>query len=299
MRSKQSKSIKVSAPAKINLFLEVLKKRPDGYHAIDTIFQTVSLSDILRISTRPSGIKLHISGRFKRGIPSGKGNIVYKAAQEVLTVLHEKRGVIVSLTKNIPAGAGLGGGSSDAAAVIRSLPKLLGRELSHAGSHAIARRLGADVPFFLSRGCARARGIGDIIQPVRNNASFWIVLVYPGIHCSTADVYKNLRRIKILTNKENIHSIVKSLRTGKKLREWGRFLFNRLEEGVPEYYPDLNRLRDRLRRSGAEYVLMSGSGSSFCAFVSTHAKAVVIKNYIQRNNRLKNGTVWIVRPAAN
>ena len=299
MCSKQSKSIQVSARAKINLFLEVLKKRPDGYHTIDTIFQTVSLADIVRISTLSSGIKLYISGRFKRGIPSGKGNIVYKAAQEVLAALNEKRGVAVSLTKNIPAGAGLGGGSSDAAAVIRFLPKLLGRKLSNAKSHAIARMIGADVPFFLTRGCARARGIGDIIEPIRNNASFWIVLVYPGIHCSTADVYKNLRRKKILTNKENIHSIVKSLRIGKKLKEWGRFLFNRLEEGVPEYYPDLNRLRGRLHWSGAEYVLMSGSGSSFCAFVSTHAKAVVIKNYIQRNYRLKNGAVWMVRPAAN
>lgn len=288
--------IKILAPAKINLFLKILKKRSDGYHAIDTLFQNINLTDELHMHLIPSGITLNVSGSYRRGVPAGSKNTVFRAAREVLALLHEDKGVCISLTKNIPCGAGLGGGSSDAAAVIRYLPRLLNKSLAKEDEKAVARSLGADVPFFLTGGCARGRGIGDIIQPVTRKSSFWIVMVYPGIHISTTEVYGWFDDRKILTSIKNIHSIIKSLQHGKSLDAWGSHLYNQLEEGVVQSYPVIGDLRHELYRAGAQFVLMSGSGSVMCAFASTYNKAYSLKSKIKRIVSVKNADVWLVRP---
>jgi len=202
----------ISAPAKINLFLDVLRRLSDGYHELDTLFQNVTLYDEIALRPARSGIRIRVSGPFRRGVPAGRTNTMFKAAQQVREVLHETGGVHIAVKKNIPCGAGLGGGSADAAAVIRFLPRLFNKKLLPSQEHTIARSIGADVPFFLSGGCARGKGVGDIIKPVSNRSSFWMVMVYPGIPVSTADVYRRMGR-KMKTNKKNIHKIIKSVQS--------------------------------------------------------------------------------------
>ncbi|MCX5901703.1 MAG: 4-(cytidine 5'-diphospho)-2-C-methyl-D-erythritol kinase [Proteobacteria bacterium] len=191
----------ISAPAKVNLCLEIIRKRPDGYHEISTILQKVGLFDEITIKkTAVPGISLTVDSPF---VPSDRTNLVYRAAELILSLCGTKRGVTIKLCKRIPAGAGLGGGSSDAAATLDGLNRLFDLGLSLQNLQKLALGLGADVPFFLAPWeTARATGIGEILQQAHLGPDLWFVIVFPGFSISTAWAYTTFSKDILLTNQQ-------------------------------------------------------------------------------------------------
>jgi 4-diphosphocytidyl-2-C-methyl-D-erythritol kinase len=267
--------VKIRAPAKINLRLRVVGKRADGYHLLDMIMVPVSLYDEIEIrKIRPAGKRR--SGdeaiRIRCGhpeVPQGKDNIVYRAAQLIFNSCRYTQPISISIKKRIPVGAGLGGGSTDAAATLVGLNRLFNLHLSVTALEKMAVSLGADVPFFIRARPARARGIGERLKPVRDMARFWSVIIYPGFPVSTGWVYRNLgqKLTKPIVNT----SIASSL---KSIDELARRLDNDLEGVTLERYPKISGLKRKLLQEGALGSLMSGSGSAvFGIFPSKRAAA--------------------------
>ncbi|MBU0951674.1 MAG: 4-(cytidine 5'-diphospho)-2-C-methyl-D-erythritol kinase [Elusimicrobia bacterium] len=261
--------MKILAPAKINLFLEITGKKKTGqgtYHTLNTIFQTVNLCDEIVISPGKSHRIDFTCDWTKIGIAESspvEDNLCFRAASALMEYLEEKKGARIKLVKKIPAGAGLGGGSSDAAAVLIGLLKFWNRKIDKKNLNEIALKLGADVPFFLYGGCCFAQGVGEKLTPLRTS---WekeplnIVLVKPGFSKSTGDVYKRYdeRAVKRLTKFNNIPKIKR-----EKLVDLNSLkLVNSLEEVVFEKYPELKALKCNFINMGACASLMSGSGTT-------------------------------------
>lgn len=180
-------SIELTAPAKVNLFLKVLKKRKDSYHDILTVFERISLADKIKISKSPKGI--HVSSD-KFITRSAKDNLVYKAAELALKRGKIDSGVKIRIKKMIPIGAGLGGGSSNAAAVLLGMNKLFGLKLKRGELMKLGASLGADVAFFiLDSACALGEGKGERLRAINVKKPFWHLLVYPGLRISTKEIY--------------------------------------------------------------------------------------------------------------
>ncbi|MDD4004960.1 MAG: 4-(cytidine 5'-diphospho)-2-C-methyl-D-erythritol kinase [Elusimicrobiaceae bacterium] len=262
------------APAKINLFLEVTGRRPDGYHELDTLFAKLNYGDRLEISAGPDlcGVELELTNKSGCELPGGGDNLAVKAATAYLTEFGIADGVRLRLEKHIPTGAGLGGGSSDAGAVLRGLDRLYGGEglpnlprLTQLGA-----RLGADVPVFIRpEPFWRGRGIGDLLEPVPVKTVMpHVVLVYPGEGVSTAAAYKRLRPgspDEILTNCRSLNKMVDSLGEGETLPGWKSLLYNRLEKAVLPVWTSVAEVKSELESLGADAVLMSGSGATVFA----------------------------------
>ena len=261
--------MKIRAPAKINLGLRVVGKRADGYHLIDTIMVPVSLYDEidLRKIRAASGNDLIKISCDHPDVPAGKENISYRAAQLIMKKSRGAQAISIHIKKNSPVGAGLGGGSSDAAATLVGLNRLLKLRLSVAVLKKMALSLGADVPFFIQAQPARAQGIGERLRPLRRLSRFWAVIIYPGFPISTAWVYGNLGRK--LTKPIVNTSIAPSL---KGLDGFACQLENDLEGVTLKRYPEIAVIKQKLLQEGALRVLMSGSGSSvFGVFISKQA----------------------------
>lgn len=266
--------MKIRAPAKINLGLRVLGKRADGYHLIDTIMVPVSLYDEIEIRRVRGASKNRQSDLITVScddpdVPKGKENIVYRAADLIMNKSRRLQPVSIHIAKRIPVGAGLGGGSTDAAATLAGLNRLFKLGFSVPALERLAVLLGADVPFFVRARPARAQGIGERLRPLRRLPRFWSVIVYPGFAVSTAWVYRNLgqKLTKPIVNT--------SIRTSlKSLNDLTRRLQNDLEAVTLKRYPKIGVLKEELLHLGAERVLMSGSGSSvFGIFASKRAAA--------------------------
>jgi 4-diphosphocytidyl-2-C-methyl-D-erythritol kinase len=248
----------LKAPAKINLFLKVVGRRTDGYHDIESLMQKVELADELRFYRQEEGISLTCSNA---DLPEDKENLVYRAAQLFYDNLRINPVVRIRLDKKIPVAAGLGGGSSDAAAVLLGLNDLLKSDLNQEQLLDLARQLGADVPFFITPcSAAMASGIGDQLQEVTPLADIWIVLVNPGFGVSTKWVYENLP----LTTKGNTFILARDRKLSEDFfsnplalsAEQG----NDLEMVTVKRYPEIGEIKETLKNSGAAAVLMSGSG---------------------------------------
>jgi len=246
---------RVRALAKINLDLRVLGKRPDGFHELRTIFQTISLADTLDLAFTP-GRKTAIELDDGLGIPN---NLVVRAALMAMEAMRATGLVEMRLTKRIPMGAGLGGGSSDAAAVLLALPALVGRvvdlpELSH-----MAGQLGSDVPFFLLGGTAVGIGRGTELFPLPDVPRLRGLLVAPGAHVDTAQAYRDLSpRLTTELQQNKIVSFQSHTWGGSRV-EWAA---NDFEAVVFEQHKGLAILKKRLLRAGASVALMTGSGSA-------------------------------------
>jgi 4-diphosphocytidyl-2-C-methyl-D-erythritol kinase len=246
---------RVPALAKINLDLRVLGKRPDGYHELRTIFQTISLADSLDVAFTPAR-RTTIALDDPLDIPD---NLVSRAARAALDAMRATGTVELRLRKRIPMGAGLGGGSSDAAAVLLALPALAGCAIQLPDLMAVAGELGSDVPFFLLGGTAVGIGRGTELFPVPEFPSKAALLVAPGIHVNTAQAYRDLSpRLTTHLQRNKIYSF-----------QWVTWdaaglsgLRNDFEEVVFEQHPALGVLKKRLVRAGADAVLMTGSGSA-------------------------------------
>ena len=256
--------MKIRAPAKINLYLRVVGRRKDGYHLLDTVLVPISLYDEIeiqrlnaaRIRMRPSASPIKVTCNHPL-VPRGKKNLVFRAADLIMKTAGIDQPVSIHIRKNIPVGAGLGGGSSDAAATLIALNRLFHLGYSMRRLEKLGLSLGTDVPFFIRRRPARARGIGERLTPLAKFPCFWLVILYPGFPVSTAWVYRHWRP-KLTKPKVN-NSITSSLGSFAKLRE---ILFNDLETATIAKYPGIGMLKEQLRCEEAEGVLMSGSGSS-------------------------------------
>ena len=247
------KKLQMKAPAKVNYRLDVLGKRADGYHDLRMVMQRVDLCDELEIAlTETPGIRV-VCG--SAGVPDGPGNIAWRAADALLQLSGKTIGIDISITKKIPVGAGLGGGSSDAASVLMGVNELLELGLSDQRLMEIGVKLGADVPFFIFKKPALAEGIGNLLTPLDRVPYLWVVLVNPGIHVSTGWVYQNLQ----LTNKAPAVNIPPSY---SSLADVCELLSNDLEPVTIGKYPLLNELKEMLLAAGAGGSLMSGSGST-------------------------------------
>lgn len=272
--------MKIQCPAKINLFLEVTGKRPDGYHSLATLFAKINLYDVLDMEADGSG-QIALAVETEPGAPpvsAGEDNLVLRAARAFYKAFRIGQGVKITLTKRIPVGAGLGGGSSDAAGTLLGLAKLFDLRLD-ARKKAVLRRLaaklGADIPFFLhpSPFCL-GTGIGDRLKPVKAGGTLpYLVLVHPGVAISTAQSYQALKppsRQAVLTSLSHLDKLVKFLGKGRPVGEWEGLLFNRLEEAPLPAMAHVERARAILGRLGARGVRMSGSGSAVYGFVASH-----------------------------
>lgn len=245
----------VHAPAKINLALKILRKRADGYHDIKSILQKVSLYDTLSLKLSPlQGITVTADDP---SIPTDSRNLAYRAAVLLLKQQKITPGISIHIKKRIPAGAGLGGGSSNAAATLTGLNKLLRCNLTETELLRLGVEIGADVPFFIyDKPSALAEGIGEQLSPVTIQVPLWLVIVFPGFSISTKWAYENYR---VLTNEgKNI----RILRSFKQLNSVLHILINDLENVVTKQYPEIQEIKHTLIQAGACSSLMSGSGSS-------------------------------------
>jgi len=254
--------VKIRAPAKVNLFLRVVGRRPDGYHLLDTLIVPVSLYDVIDIRRIPAKRQQPLNPRIRitcddPTVPLGEENLAYRAAQLLLEQLDHRTNIDIDIQKRIPIGAGLGGGSTDAAATLLGLNRLFNLKLSAARLERLALRLGADVPFFIRAHPARAHGIGEVLRPVRGLMRLWLVILYPGFPVATASVYRKLP--KKLTKATSGNSIRISLRRFDNLTD---LLVNDLESVTLESYPKIRLLKEKLLREGAAGGLMTGSGSA-------------------------------------
>ncbi|MEA5113755.1 MAG: 4-(cytidine 5'-diphospho)-2-C-methyl-D-erythritol kinase [Geobacteraceae bacterium] len=257
-------SICLKAPAKVNYLLDVIRKRPDNYHDLRMIMQRIAIYDeiVLSLSDMP-GIRV-ICG--KDGVPDGLGNIAWKAADTLLQRIVNKPGIDISITKNIPVAAGLGGGSSDAASVLMGLNDLLKIGLNDRELMDLGLNLGADVPFFIFKKTALAEGIGELLTPVEGLPSVWLVLVNPNIHVSTAWVYKSLK----LTKEKDLDKLPKF---SNRIEDICSLLSNDLENVTIGSYPLIKDIKRLLLEKGARGALMSGSGPTVFGVFESEEKA--------------------------
>ncbi len=256
------RALLLPAYAKINLGLEVLGARQDGYHELRTLFQTIELHDDVVVRPRARGLAVRCD---HPDVPRDEGNLALRAALELQRYAGVGKGAEIAITKRIPVGGGLGGGSSDAAAVLMGLDHLWGVGLGPAGLQPLARRLGADVPFFLVGGTALGLARGDEVYPLRRQVRGHTLIVDLGRPVSTAAVFARVDRS--LTPRENSHTIFRFVSSDLEGLRAFPILSNELERAALEEAPDLadrvGRIRGILIRGGAALALLSGSGSSF------------------------------------
>jgi 4-diphosphocytidyl-2-C-methyl-D-erythritol kinase len=251
------------SPAKINLLLNILGKRPDGFHELETVMQPVALWDELTFERKPAGVRLSCS---HPALPVDASNLVHRAATGFLTTAGINEGVSIRLEKRVPLAAGLGGGSSNAAHALLGLNALFGEPLSGAELARLAAGLGSDVPFFLQDQPAVATGRGEIIQPQEPFAALrglFLLLIHPGFGVSTAWAYQHLGRYPRALQGERGRAgrLVAALQAGDPSVA-ARDFYNSLEMPVFAKYPILELFQEFLRERGAVATLMSGSGSS-------------------------------------
>jgi 4-diphosphocytidyl-2-C-methyl-D-erythritol kinase len=273
--------IERQSPAKINLMLRILKRREDGYHEIRTIFQKISLRDTLRFSlTQKRGVS--ISTRHPR-LPRGEGNLVYRAGLLVLDQSAYSGGVRIEIDKRIPVGAGLGGGSSNAATTLMALNELLELGLTQAELMRLGLTLGADVPFFMVKGSALGSGIGERLKRIRL-PEMEFVLINPNFEISTAWAYSRC----VLTRGQFHYNIHRLPRTARGV---SRLLWNDLEQTVLHEYPQVKAMKDCLISAGALGALMTGSGPTV---FGVFAEGEGAREAYAKIKKMVRGTGWIV-----
>lgn len=257
--------MKFLSPAKVNLHLEVLGKRPDGYHEIQTLLHRVDLCDEVEICLRGRDMRLTTEGE---AVPGGMENLVWRAAQALLQEVGIRVGLQIRVKKRIPVAAGLGGGSSNASTVLMGLNDLLQVGLEGERLMTLGARIGADVPFFIFQKPALARGIGERLAAVHLPGPLWFLMAVPPFRISTAWAYKAHDRL--LPKKEK-HTILKKYY--RCLGDLLPILKNDLESVVLPKHPQIRRIKEELFARGALGTLMSGSGPAVFGLFSSRKEA--------------------------
>jgi 4-diphosphocytidyl-2-C-methyl-D-erythritol kinase len=252
----------VKAPAKINLSLDVLHKRPDGYHEVEMIMTTIDLADRVELTLLESdSINILSHNRF---VPDDQRNLAYQAAKLLKERYQINKGVTIAIEKNIPVAAGLAGGSSDAAATLRGLNKLWKLGLSMDELAEVGSEIGSDVSFCVYGGTALATGRGEKITELPSPPTCWIILAKPFIGVSTAEVYRRLDLKNVIH--PNLTEMVHGIRTNdyKKVTS---HVGNVLEDVTLKLHPEVALIKEQMKRFGADAVLMSGSGPTVFGMV--------------------------------
>ncbi|MFC3882062.1 4-(cytidine 5'-diphospho)-2-C-methyl-D-erythritol kinase [Bacillus songklensis] len=264
----------VKAPAKINLSLDVLHKRSDGYHEVKMVMTTIDLADRVELAERyDQKIVIHSHDRY---VPDDHRNLAYQAAQHLKDRFHINKGVTISIVKAIPVAAGLAGGSSDAAATLRGLNKLWGLNLSIDELASLGAEIGSDVSFCVYGGTALATGRGEIIEQIEPPPNCWVILAKPEIGVSTAEVYKNLDLLNV--QHPNVEAMVQAI-SNKDYDKMCSLVGNVLESVTLHMHPEVALIKEQMKRFGADAVLMSGSGPTVFGLVQ----------YDSRMQRIYNG----------
>ena len=290
-------------PAKVNLFLEVSGKRPNGYHELATLFAKIDLGDTLRVEAEPAPqtkISLQVTGPQGSQIPASPSNLVWKAAAAFLTHYALTARIHLLLNKQVPTGAGLGGGSSDAAGVLLALCEIFNKNPMDLIK--LAATLGADVPLFLYPDTfLKGEGIGEKLTPVSAAENLpHLVLVYPRVAVSTRDVFARMylpAQQEILTNLSKLDRLIDVVGSAEPLAAWKPLLFNRLEECVLPFVPAVKNTLDLLQQTNEGICRMSGSGSTVFSLVGTKKNAQELAAQLQYTGALVFPTAFYRGPA--
>ncbi|MGV3774167.1 MAG: 4-(cytidine 5'-diphospho)-2-C-methyl-D-erythritol kinase [Verrucomicrobiales bacterium] len=281
------------SPCKVNFILNILGKRPDGFHELETALFPIQAHDLLEFSRSPAtgGIALTCN---HPELPTDRGNLVYRAAENFLQAANIREGVAIRLEKKLPLAAGLGGGSANAAVTLLGLNEIFGNPLAPELLHRLAAELGSDVPFFLQSRPALGVGRGEQVTSLPEFAALkgkWIILIHPGFGVSTPWAYKNLARFPQALNGTpgRAERLANALVTST-LADAQPDFYNSLEAPVLEKFPSLTLFQDCLKENGAEVALMSGSGSSTFA-ISTNQRAA--ETIVERFKSKFGDSCWV------
>ncbi|MCM8791922.1 MAG: 4-(cytidine 5'-diphospho)-2-C-methyl-D-erythritol kinase [Candidatus Omnitrophica bacterium] len=271
-----SSPIFIKSFAKLNLYLKVFDKRPDGYHNIITLFERINLYDKILIRERSDSlISIHSDSK---DLHFDTENIIYRAVDIVRSSLNINRGVDIYIEKSIPIAAGLGGASSDTAAVLLGLNKLWKLNISKEQLVIYAKQLGADVAFFLyNYPFALGKERGDNIEPLPIKSKYWHLLILPHIKILTKDIYLQLDRVKkpslqLTKENPNVKMLIKGL-LKKNISLIEKNIYNQLEMVTLKLYPMLNKLKNNLEKKGSKNIFMSGSGPAMFVIFSSRKEA--------------------------
>lgn len=274
-------SICIKARAKINLSLDVLRKREDGYHDVQMIMQSISLHDKVFLDIiDEKGIKISCD---KRWVPSNSDNIAYKAAKVLMDKFDLPKGIAIKIVKNIPVAAGLAGGSADAAAVLKGMNKMFSLNLKQDELMELGKTIGADIPFCIKGGTMLAEGIGEVLTEIKPLKNMDILLVKPRISVSTAWVYKNLDLEKITSRPDTDYLI--SMIEKRDLQNLGNKMVNVLEEVTIKKHGIILEIKEKLVRLGALGNMMSGSGPTVFGIFENRLAAQKAYEKIKRDDR--------------
>lgn len=265
--------ITADARAKINLTLDILGKRPDGYHEVSMVMQQLEFSDVLRLREGPKGMGIRLLSDVP-GLPSSQRNLAYKAAKLIMDKCGVRQGVYIELTKRIPIAAGLAGGSTDAAAVLTSLNEMFSLGLGLEELCALGGQIGSDVPFCIQGGTMLATGRGEILKPLPAMPECHVILAKPQARVSTAWAYQNYRP-EAVEKRPETEKIIGCLTLGD-LTGVGSLLCNVLESVTMKEHADIAMLKQLMVHHGAMASLMSGSGPTVFGLTPDEERAAYI-----------------------
>lgn len=281
--------MKVKAYAKINLALDITGRLNNGYHELNMIMQTIDIYDLLDLQIIPKGIELKCN---KKYIPTDNRNTVYKAAQLLIDNYDIKKGIRIEIRKTVPSQAGLGGGSSDAAAVLKTMNKLFNLNIEDNALVDLAKEIGADVPFFIYGGTAQCQGIGEKIKRLKGFDDKTILLVKPGFGVSTKEAY-SLYDLEGNISHPDINKVIKALEQDN-LSDLAWNMGNVLENAVIKEHKEIEKIKNQLVSLGAAVAMMTGSGSAVFSIFDQSEKGFTAYNKIKN----KYNNVFITKTSA-
>jgi 4-diphosphocytidyl-2-C-methyl-D-erythritol kinase len=281
------KEVEIDSYSKINLTLNILAKRQDGYHNIETIMQSVDLADRIFIKKEKEEIKIKCN---HPQVPIDSQSLAYRSAEKILNRCRVTKGVKIEIDKKIPLASGMAGGSANSASILVGINKLFALNLSNEDLRGMGEELGMDVPFCIQNGTALAYHRGEKVTPLSPiNPPLWIIIINPGFEIPTKWAYNNLDLSLIKREKNNTKAMLEALKGGGA-RGIAKNLFNSFEELIIEKYPEIGKIKDRLIEEGALGALMSGSGSTVFAIAQNEEQALKI----YKNLKSEYKSIWIV-----
>jgi len=281
------KEIEIDSYSKINLTLNILGKRRDGYHNIETIMQSINLADRIFIKEEKEGVKIKCSHPL---VPVDTQSLTYRSAEKILNRYRIKKGVKIEIDKKIPLASGMAGGSANSASILVGINKLFALNLSNKDLREIGEELGMDVPFCIQNGTALAYHKGEKVTPLPPiNPPLWIIIINPGFEIPTKWAYNNLDLGLIKREKNSTIAMLKALKEGG-LEGIAKNLFNSFEGLVIKKYPEIGKIKDRLVEEGALGALMSGSGPTVFGIAQNKEQALRIYEKLKSEYK----SIWAV-----